>query len=71
MDREGIPSVLLATLISVARNVGANRIVGGAGVPHVTGNPDLNPEEERAMRTELVERALLALTAPLEGQQVF
>ncbi len=71
MDREGVPSALITTLISVAKNVGANRIVPGAGVPHVTGNPDLDPAGERALRKGLVERALTALTTPLEGQRVF
>ena len=71
MDREGVPAALITTLISVAKNVGANRIVPGAGVPHVTGNPDLGPEGERALRAALVKRALTALTTPLEGQRVF
>jgi glycine reductase len=71
MDKEGVPAALITTLISVAKNVGANRIVPGAGVPHVTGNPGLGPADERALRAALVERALTALTTPLEGQRVF
>ena len=31
MDKEGVPAALITTLISVAKNVGANRIVPGAG----------------------------------------
>jgi len=71
LDRAGIPSALIATLISVAKNVGANRIVSGAGVAHVVGNPGLDPDGEKAFRRKLVERALLALTTPLDGQRVF
>lgn len=71
MDRAGIPAALIATLVSVARHVGANRIVPGAGVPHVVGNPDVSLEEERRLRRGLVERALLALAAPVEGPRVF
>ena len=71
MDRAGVPAAPITTLTSVAKNVGANRIVPGAGVPHVTGNPDLGPAGERALRAALIERALTALTTPLEGQRVF
>lgn len=71
MDREGIPSALISTLISVAKNVGACRIILGAGVPHVVGNPELGPKGERALRKDIVERALLALATPVQSQRVF
>lgn len=71
MDRAGIPAVVITTLISVARNVGANRIVPGAGVPHVVGDPQLKPDQEAGLRRELVERALEALATPIEEQSEF
>jgi glycine reductase len=58
-------------LTSVAQNTGANRIVTGAGIPHVVGNPELDPAKEKEFRRGLVERGLQALATPLEGQQVF
>ena len=71
MDRAGIPAVVITTLISVARNVGANRIVPGTGVPHVVGDPQLEPAQETALRRKLVERALEALATPIEEQSEF
>lgn len=71
MEREGLPAALITTLTSVAQNVGANRIVTGAGIPHVVGNPDLDPVKEKEFRRSLVERGLRALATPLESQQVF
>lgn len=70
MERAGLPAVLITTLPSVALNVGANRIVPGAGIPHVVGNPDLDLAEERKLRRSLVERALQALGTPIQGQSV-
>ena len=43
----------------------------GAGIPHVAGNPDLGPAEEKAFRRKLVERALLAVATHIEDQRVF
>jgi glycine reductase len=45
--------------------------VTGAGIPHVAGNPDLGPAEEKAFRRKLVERALLAVATDVEDQRVF
>jgi len=45
--------------------------VTGAGIPHVAGNPDLGPAEEKAFRRRLVERALLAVGTDVEDQRVF
>lgn len=55
--------MLITTLVSLARQVGANRIVAGRGVTHPTGDPALTPREELELRQALVEAALAALTA--------
>ena len=39
--------------------------------PHPLGNPELSPEAEKALRRELVERALTALSTPVDEQTVF
>ena len=70
MERAVLPAVLITTLPSVALNVGGNRIVPGAGIPHVVGDPDLDLAEERKLRRSLVERALQALATPIQGQSV-
>lgn len=71
LERAGIPAVLICSLVSIGRSVGANRIVPGLGIPHPLGDPNVSPEEERGMRKVLVERALKALTTAVSDQQVF
>jgi len=55
----------------VAVMVGANRIVPAAGIIHPLGNTDLSPDEEKALRRRIVERALEALSADVAQPTVF
>jgi len=55
----------------VAVMVGANRIVPAAGIIHPLGNADLSPEDEKALRRRIVERALHALQTEVAGPTVF
>ncbi len=71
IERAGIPTAVFTALDTIAQSVGCYRIVRGAGVLHVMGNPALNPTEERAWRRQLIERALQALQTPVERPQVF
>ncbi len=63
--------MLLCNLVSIARRVGATRIVPTRGIPYPTGDPELSPEQERAWRRRLLERALLALATPVTEPTVF
>jgi hypothetical protein len=47
--------------------VGSNRVVLGHGIVHVTGNASLPPQEERDLRTKLVQQALGALQLEKES----
>ncbi len=71
IERAGIPTAVFTALDTIAQSVGCYRIVRGAGVLHVTGNPALTATEERAWRRRLIERALQALQAPVERPEVF
>ena len=71
LERAGIPTALISSLVSIAQNVGATRIVPGLGIPHPLGDPRLRPEEQRKARRALVEKALKALASPLQAQRVF
>ncbi len=71
MERAGIPTALLCNLVSIAVRVGAPRIVPTRGIPYPTGDPDVGPEQERAWRRQLVERALVAVATPVTGPTVF
>ena len=71
IERAGIPVVYMCTVTPISMTVGANRIVPTIAIPHPRGNPALSPEEEKAIRRKLVERALEALTTEVEDQTIF
>ena len=71
MERVGIPTAQICTITSIAQAIGVMRVVPGVGIPHPLGNPELSPEAEKALRRELVERALKALSTPVDEQTVF
>ena len=64
-DRYGIPIVHLATITTISESVGANRIVPTIAIPYPVGNPTLNTEDEKALRDEMVERAVNALATEI------
>ncbi len=57
--------------MSIAKRVGAPRIVPTRGIPFPAGDPELGPEQERAWRRQLLERALHAIATPVTGPTVF
>ena len=61
----------MCTVTPISMTVGANRIVTTIAIPHPLGNPALTLEEEKAIRTKLVNRALEALTTEVEDQTIF
>jgi len=71
LERAGIPTVLISSLVSIAESVGANRIVAGRGIPHPLGDPRFSPAEQKKMRRALIETGLKALTTQLNEQRVF
>ena len=66
-----IPVVHICTIVPISLTVGANRIVPAVAIPHPLGNPNMSKEDEKKLRRELVERALKALTTPVDSQTVF
>ena len=61
----------MATIVPISLTVGANRIVPTIAIPHPLGDPKLDPDEEKALRRKLVEKALKALETEVEDQTVF
>jgi glycine reductase complex component B subunit gamma len=55
----------------VAVMVGANRVVPAAGIIHPLGNAELSPDEEKALRRRIVEKALHALKTEVVQPTVF
>lgn len=66
-----MPVVHIATVVPISLTVGANRIVPAVAIPHPLGNPKLDAEGEKALRRQLVLRALKALETPIDEQTVF
>ncbi len=61
----------MCTVVPISLTVGANRIVPTVAIPHPLGNPNLSSEDEFKLRYKLVEKALTALSTPVDGQKVF
>lgn len=71
VERAGIPVVHICTVTPISMTVGANRIVPAIAIPHPLGNPARTMEEEKVLRRHIVEKALEALTTPVDGQTIF
>jgi glycine reductase len=71
LERVGIPTVHVCSIVPISKTVGANRIVPAVAIPHPLGDPGLDPAEERALRRRLLETALDALTTSVREQTVF
>ena len=71
IERAGLPVVHVCTVTPISLTVGANRIVPAVAIPYPLGNPALDPTEEKRLRRSIVEKALVALATPLDGQVVF
>lgn len=61
----------MCTVVPISMTVGANRIVPTVAIPYPLGNPAATPEEEKELRRKLLDKALQALSTPVEGQTVF
>ena len=71
IERAGIPVVHVCTVTPISMTVGANRIVPAIAIPHPLGSPALDHDEEKALRRKIVEKALKALSTPVDGQTIF
>ena len=71
IERYGIPIVHMATITTISESVGANRIVPTVAIPYPVGNPNLNPADEKVLRTEMVQRAIDALATEVTGPTHF
>jgi glycine reductase len=63
--------VFVTALPTIARMVGANRIVRGIAITNPTGDPSLTAQDEEALRLALVRRALELLATEVEPRTVW
>lgn len=71
LERVGLPTVHVCTIVPISQTVGANRIVPAVAIPHPLGDPTKPLEEEKAIRRRLLLKALEALQADIEEQTIF
>ena len=67
----GIPVAMISAIYRLALTTGANRVVRGARIEHVCGDPDLGPEKDAAYGMDIVGTALEALQTPVRGPTLF
>lgn len=65
-EREGVPTVLISNLRSVAELMRVNRYLAGVAIPHLLGDPTLPLDEEQRLRRNLVSQALTLLQTPAD-----
>lgn len=71
IERAGMTVVHACSIIPISITVGANRIVPTVAIPHPFGEPNKSAADEKALRRQLVEKALQALQTRIEEQTVF
>ena len=62
---------MITAIYTFALTTGANRVVRGARIEHVCGDPSLGPEKDHAYGMRIVTTALEALTRPVTGPTLF
>ena len=55
----------MATIVTISKSVGANRIVPTVAIPYPVGNASLEKDKEYAVRRDLVERAVDSLATTI------
>ena len=71
IEKTGLTVIHICTVVPISPTVGANRIVPAIAIPHPLGNPNLSLNEEKKIRRSIVEKALNAMTVPVDDQTVF
>jgi glycine reductase len=71
IERVGIPTAHMCSIVPISQTVGANRIVPTIAIPYPLGNPKLPLNEEKELRKDLLKKALTALQTEIEKQTVF
>jgi glycine/betaine/sarcosine/D-proline reductase family selenoprotein B len=71
IERAGIPCPLISALFSLALTTGAPRVIRGARIEHVCGDPRLGPEKDREYGIRIVRTALRAIQTAVSEPTLF
>jgi glycine reductase len=71
LDRVGLPTVVVTALPTIARLVGANRVLRGVAITNPTGDPRMSDVDEFALRVRLLRRALEMLETQVEPGSIW
>jgi len=71
IERVGIPTVHMCSIVPISLTVGANRIVPTIAIPYPMGNPELPLNKEKELRKDLLKKALTVLQTKIERQTIF
>ena len=67
----GIPVGMISAIYELPLNTGANRVIRGARIEHVCGDPALGPEKDYAYGMRIVKAAIETLQTPVERPTLF
>lgn len=62
---------MISAIYDLALTTGAVRVVRGARIEHVCGDPNLGPEKDYAYGMRIVRTALDAICTPVSGPTLF
>ena len=67
----GIPVGMISAIYELPLTTGANRVIRGARIEHVCGDPNLGPEKDYAYGMRIVRTALLAMATAVSAPTLF
>ena len=62
---------MISAIYNLALTTGANRVIRGARIEHVCGDPGLGPEKDFAYGLEITQKALEAIQTRVSGPTLF
>jgi hypothetical protein len=62
---------MVSAIYNLALTTGANRVIRGARIEHVCGDPNLGPDKDYAFGMQIVRTALDAMCTPVTGPTLF
>lgn len=66
-----MPVAFITAMATMAKQLGANRVITGTKIPHPCGDPTLSAEADKALRRAVVICALEALQKDVAGPTIF